>query len=237
MPKIETLGSVASSLPEPKPTPEAPAAEWYLMDGVPGQGARPDWLLPNFNNAAEQAKAYPSLRKTLGAQQGAPEEYNYGELAEELDLDNPVLQEFKVYAKENRLSQEAFEQIHRTYLKLDQSRRPDVSKELAKLGPDGATKVKIVENWVKNNFSPEAAKILDKVPPTAEYVNFFDELRQRSIQQQVRIPGETDPGVEFKKLTVEEVEAEMWSNKDRYYNDKAYRDQITRKFAQAAGEE
>lgn len=237
MAKQETLGSVASALPEPAVAPEAPKADWYLMDGVPGQGTRPDWLLPNFTNAAEQAKAYPSLRKTLGAQQGAPEEYTYGELAEELDLDNPVLQEFKVYAKDNRLSQDAFEQIHKTYLKLDQSRRPDVSKELAKLGPDGATKVKVVENWVKNNFGAEAAKILDKVPPTAEFVNFFDELRQKSIYQQTRVPGETDPGTQFTKLTVEEVEDEMWSNKDRYYNDKSYRDQISRKFAQARGEE
>lgn len=236
MPKEQTLGSVANSLPEPV-APEAPAAgaEWYLMDGVPGHGPRPDWLLPKYSNAAEQAKAYPSLHKALGAQQGAPEEYVYGELAQDLDLDNPVLKEFQIYAKENRLSQEAFERVHKTYVELDRSKRPDVDKEIAKLGPNGIEKVKTVQNWVKNNFSEEAAKILDKLPPTAESVNFLDELRQKAFHHQTRVPGSTEAGTEFRKLTVAEVESEMAANYDRYQNDATYRAQIHEKFEQAVG--
>ena len=225
----------ADITPAHTPASAANGAEWYLMDGVPGQGPRPDWLLSNFNNAAEQAKAYPSLRKTLGAQQGAPEQYEFGELAKELDLDSQALKEFQIYAKENRLSQEAFERTMKTYVELDRSRKPDVDKEIAKLGPDGIQKVKTVQTWMKNTFSPEALKVWEQMPFTAEGVIMADELRQKSFHNQTRIPGSTDPAPEFKKLTVQEVESEMMQNYSRYQNDPGYREQLRQKFEQAVG--
>jgi len=232
--KDVNMANVASDIPDPTPAPEAPQAEWYLMDGVPGQGPRPDWLMSNFNNAAEQAKAYPSLRKTLGAQQGAPEQYEFGELATELDLDNNVLKEFQVYAKENRLSQEAFERTMKTYVEYERSRRPNVDKEIERLGPNGIEKVKTVQMWAKNNLSEEALKALEVLPVKAEVVNMLDEIRQKSFHAQTRVPGSSDVA-EFKPLTVAEIEAEMAMNYDRYQHDPTYRAQIAQKFEQAVG--
>ena len=236
MAKEKSIADLASTIPDAVEAPEAvPQAEWYLMDGVPGNGARPDWLLSNFTNAAEQAKAYPSLRKTLGAQQGAPEQYEFGELAQELDLDSQALKEFQIYAKENRLSQEAFERTMKTYVEYEKGKRPDIDQEIAKLGPNGIEKVKTVQTWAKNNLSPDALKALEVLPVRAEVVNMLDELRQKAFHNQTRVPGSTEPGPEFRKLTVQEVESEMAQNYGRYQNDAAYREQLRQKFEQAVG--
>lgn len=232
---MANLGAAQETINKVPEAPITPQADWFLMDGVPGQGPRPDWLLSNFNNAAEQAKAYPSLRKTLGAQQGAPEQYEFGELAQELDLDSQPLKEFQIYAKENRLSQEAFERTMKTYVELDRSKKPDIDKEIAKLGPNGIEKVKTVQTWAKNNLSPDALKALEVLPVRAEIVNMLDELRQKAFHNQTVVPGSTEANPEFKKLSVQEVEAEMAQNYNRYQNDPAYREQLRIKFEQAVG--
>jgi hypothetical protein len=215
--------------------PEASAAEWYLMEGVAGVGPRPDWLLSKYGSAVDQAKSYNSLRQALGAQQGAPEQYEYGELAKELDLDSKALKEFQIYAKENRLSQEAFERTMKTYVEYEQGRRPDIDQEIAKLGPGGIEKVKTVQTWAKNNLSADALKALEVLPVKAEVVNMLDELRQKAFYNQTRIPGSTDPAPEFRKLSVQEVESEMMANYNRYQNDVSYRETIRQKFEQAVG--
>src|SRR5205809_15380 len=80
----------------------------YLAEGIPGQGSRPDYLDDKFSNLAEQAKAYKEVRKALGAQTGAPESYDFGEYKDILDLNNDHLKDYLNYARENRLSQDAF---------------------------------------------------------------------------------------------------------------------------------
>ena len=57
---------------------------WYLMEGIPGQGDRPDFLEPKYKTMAEQAKAYKELQKALGATNGAPDDYDFGEYKESL---------------------------------------------------------------------------------------------------------------------------------------------------------
>jgi len=234
MTKEKSIADLANELPD---TPAAPTPEWFLMDGVPGQGPRPDWLLSNFNNAAEQAKAYPSLRKTLGAQQGAPEQYEFGELAKELDLDNQALKEFQIYAKENRLSQEAFKKTMETYVEIERSKRPDVDKEIAKLGPNGIEKVKTVQNWAKNNLTPESYKAFEYIPVRAEFINMLDEVRQRGVHAQTKVPGSTEAAPEFKLRTLPEIHEEIYQNRTRYYEDASYRTKMQQEISQVVGEE
>jgi len=227
MTKEVNMATVAADVPDPTPaTPEA----------VPEAQNRPDWLLSNFTNVEDQAKAYVELRKTFGAQKGAPEEYDYGDLAQQVDLDNQHLKEFQLWAKENRLSQDAFHKTIKTFVEYDQSRRPDVDKEIAKLGDKGIEIVKGVQNWVKNALTPESQKALESLPVNANVIKMLDELRQRHVHTMSRVPTDVTVG-DFQKLTVQEVEAEMMQNYSRYQADAGYRKQIEFKFTQALGDE
>lgn len=234
-PKKISMTDVAKDIPDPEPKAPEATAEWFLMDGVPGQGPRPDWLLSNFNNAAEQAKAYPSLRKTLGAQQGAPEQYEFGELAQELDLDNNVLKEFQVYAKENKLSQDAFSRMMKTIVDHEHSKRPDVDKEIEKLGPNGIEMVKTNQRWMNNTLSKESLEVWEEIPFTAKGMKMIDELRQKSFHAQTRVPGSSDGAPEFKRETKEGIAYEMEKNYKRYQEDPAYREQIRQRIEQVVG--
>jgi hypothetical protein len=95
-------------------TPPAgdPPGEWFLSDGVKGEGAAPEWFKADkYKSVADQAKAYPELAKKLGAFTGAPEAYELS-LPEgvegEFDSDNPILQRFIERAKESGMSQDLF---------------------------------------------------------------------------------------------------------------------------------
>lgn len=236
--KTVTMADVAADIPDPTPTPDAPVADWFIMEGVPGQGPRPDWLLPNFNNAAEQAKSYVELRKTFGAQKGAPEQYEWGELAEQLDLDNDHIKNFQVWGKENRLSNDAMTAIGKTFVEYMESRRPDPDKEIEKLGAEGIDKVKRVQNWVKNLAeSPEKAhQMLSRIPVQAETIEFFDQVRQKMVHNLSRVPTQTDvPTAPI--YTRQGIMAEIEQNYARYTSDPGYREQIHQKLVQLEGEE
>ncbi len=218
-------------------TDHVPDADWFWAEGVPGTGPKPEFLQANFKNLSEQAKAYPELRKTLGAQKGAPEEYEFGELGPSIDRDNPVIKDFLIYAKENRLSQDAFSKTMKTYVDYEQSKRPDPNAEIEKVGPDGAQKVTTIQNWVKNNLSKDAASALDNLPVTAPDIKMLDELRQLHAKTLSKVPVGENPAADFKPLTKQEIENEMYQNRQRYMEDPDYRAQITAKFQQALGED
>jgi len=210
-------------------------ADWYWAEGVPGTGPRPEFLQANFKNLSEQARAYPELRKTLGAQKGAPEQYDFGDLSTEIDQDNPTIKEFIIYAKENRLSQDAFARTMKTYVDYEKSKLPDVNEEIAKVGPDGMDKINTIQNWVKNNLSKDSFKALEKLPVRAEVVKMLDELRQLHTKTLSRVPVTDQANIDFKPLTVAEVESEMMQNYKRYQSDPTYRAMIAAKFEQAVG--
>jgi hypothetical protein len=231
----KTLADMASAAPPIDRASDHTEATWHYADGIPGQGERPDYLESKYKSVAEQARAYKEAQKLLGAQGGAPESYDFKELQEHIDQDNPHIQEFITYAKENKFSQDAFSKSLKTFVKYEQSKLPNVDAEIAKLGVNGMEKVNTVTNWIKNNLTPEAAKALEKLPVKAEVINMLDELRQRQVSMQTKIPAGEKTAQSFTPLTVAEVEAEMLQNYSRYQNDPGYRAQITAKFEQAVG--
>lgn len=208
---------------------------WFFADGVPGQGERPDYLEPKYKSVSEQAKAYKEAQKLLGAQSGAPESYDFSGVQEFIDPNNQHIQEFALFAKENKLSQDVFARSLQSFVEYDKSRQPDVDQEIAKLGNDGMQKVTTVQNWVKNNLSSEAVKALEKLPVRAEVITMLDEIRQLHTHTQAKIPAGEKTENSFVPLSVQEVETEMLQNYTRYQNDPGYRAQIAAKFEQAVG--
>lgn len=225
--KGASMADVAATIPEPESTPAPESAP---------TSDRPDWLLSNFTNVEDQAKAYVELRKTFGAQKGAPEQYEWGDLAQQLDLDNDHIKNLQVWGKENRLSQEAMSAIGKTMIDYIESKRPDPDEEIKRLGNDGVDKVKRVQNWIRNVADPaKADEMLKKLPFNAETVEFFDEVRQRHIHSMTRVPSTTDIP-HFTPKTREQIEHKMQANYDRYLNDPSFRAEIQMEFEQAVGD-
>lgn len=210
-------------------------SEWFYADGVPGVGARPDYLSDKYKSLADQAKAHRELEKRLGSQGTAPEAYDFGELADAIDTKNPHINEFLTYAKEQKLSQDAFSKTIKTFVDYDKSRRPDFSKELEKLGPDGGRMYDTVSQWAKNRLSKDAVAAIDEMPKTAKTIKMLDELRQLQYHTSTKLPIE-NTNTQFTALTVADVQNEMITNYSRYQNDPKYRAELTAKFAQAVGE-
>jgi hypothetical protein len=213
--------------------PEVVAPQWYVDEGVPGMGARPEYLEEKYGYVmAKQAKAYKDAQKLLGTLRPAPEEYDFGEQQEYIDKENHHIKNFILYAKENKIQQETFGKVINTLVEYDKSKQPNTSDEIAKLGSDGIQKINTLQNWIKNNLTPESAKALEKLPVRAEVVLMLDEVRQLHMNTLAKIPADTQKGPAFSPISKAEIEAEMFANYPKYQNDPAYRAQITAKFAQ-----
>ncbi len=233
-----TEQTLATEIPGTKndiDTASSHESDWLYADGIPGVGVRPDYLESKYKSVADQARAYKEAQKLIGSNASAPEAYDFSDVLEHIDQDNPHIQELITHAKEARVQQDTFGRFMKKFVDYDKSRQPDVNAEIAKLGTDGAQKITTLQNWIKNTLSPESAKALGELPVKAEVVKMLDELRQKYTHTQSKVPTDADKAATFKVLTVEDVEAEMMQNYKRYQNDPGYRAQITAKFEQAVG--
>lgn len=217
---------------------ETPSAnsDWYIMDGVKGEGERPAYLKEKFNwNVAKQAQEYVELEKYVGERGSAPDSYDFGEYAEHFNLEDQTLQEYIAFAKEKRLPQDVFSKNIETFVKLGQAHIPDWDTEIAKLGLDGAQKVETVRLWGKNTFSEKAFTTMCDIADSAEVVEFLDEIRQYQYQTSTPVPTGSRNDPTFVPLTKDQVIDEMSTpeNYKRYKDDANFRAEISRKLEQA----
>ena len=211
-------------------------SQWFLDDVTPGTGARPEWLDAKFKSVKDVVQSYKELEKRLGSNHGAPETYDpkeYGEMFAE----SPLLPNLTNKAKELKLSQETFEAVLSEFATYQKSLMPNIDEEMKKLGENPQRRLDTVNQWATNNLSPKAIETLGKISYTAEVVELMDELRQMHFNTASRVPTGAQAQEKFKVLTSAEVEAEMHANYPRYQADPSYRAEISRKFAQAIGEE
>ncbi len=224
--------------PEPILTPQPDhTPDWWYDEGVPGKGPRPDYLKEKYGYVqSKQAKAYEEAEKMLGGIKAAPDEYSFEEVQEHIDRDSDVIKSFISFAKENKLQQDQFGKILKTFVDYDKSKQPRTDDEIAKLGNDGMQKVNTVVNWIKNNLTSDASKALEKLPVRAEVIKMLDEVRQMHMNTLSKIPADTSKNSNFEPLTQKTIEDEMFSNYKRYQNDTKYRDEISKKFSQLVGD-
>lgn len=217
---------------------ETPSAnsDWWVMDGVKGEGERPAYLKEKFNfNVAKQAQEYIELEKYVGERAAPPDNYDFGEYAEHFNLEDKAMQEYIAFSKEKRLPQDVFLKNIETFVKLGQSYIPDMNAEIEKLGPDGAQRVETVRRWAENNLSQKAFSTMCDIADSAEIVEFLDEIRQFQYHTATQIPTGSRNDPTFVPLTKEQVIAEMNSNYPKYKEDANYRAEISRKLEQAVG--
>lgn len=167
--------------------------EWHWGEGVKGDGKKPDWMRKEFKSAEDQAKAYNALVKKFGDFSGAPENYDFSSVENSEFHVHPEAnnsKEFVKIAKEMGLSQEGFQKIMTFFNKnvaptfKGQGQAPiDSQAEIAKLGEGGKEKVKVLDQWLQNNY-PENYGTFRKMLKTADDIKAFLSLRQNIVSSE-----------------------------------------------------
>jgi len=209
---------------------------WYIREGVPGEGPRPDWLLPKYNNMEVQAKSYPELMKVKSIDVQVPESYQLESVSEIFDLNNPHISAIAAKAKSHKLSQDALSDIVSEFAEYQKSLMPNVDEEIKKLGNNAQQRLDTVNTWATNHLSKKAVETLGKISYTADVVEMLDEIRQIHHGMSSRIP--VGQNVEPVKIeSVAEIDNEMAANYSRYKTDAVYRNNLNKRRAQALGED
>lgn len=135
---------------------------WKYSDSIPGEGEKPDWLMDGFT-VESQAKLGKSLRQSVAEKQGPPEEYklDLGEEYKDWQLDNedPLTKAWNDYAKNNKLSNEAYNagvKMWFDYMKgFGEQHAAKQEAAIKELGLDGKQTLTELQTWFDNNFGDD----------------------------------------------------------------------------------
>ncbi len=216
---------------------QAKSPDWYLREGVPGEGPKPDWLLDKYNgNMEAQAKAYVDLMKVTRTDAVAPESYDLSHVADVFNPEDPRVASLTSKAKAHKVSQEVFSDLVEEFATYQKSLMPNMDEEIKKLGDNPQRRLDTVNTWASNHLSKRSLETIGKVGYTADFVELMDEIRQihHGMKSQIPLGQNVEP---VKLESVAEIDAEMFSNYAKYKTDAAYRAKLTARRAQAIGEE
>lgn len=176
----------------------AAAEKWFYADGVEGKDKAPDWFDgKKYKSVAEQAKAYPELSKKLGEMStklkgftGAPEGDYQLSLPEgvqgEIDTDNPLLADFKSWAKEAGLSQEKFTELLHVYAK-NEAYQGSIEPLKAALGDKANDRIQSMIAWGKANLDADQYKLLNSSALNPVVFQLVEGLIAKIVQPAARL--------------------------------------------------
>jgi hypothetical protein len=214
--------------------PQSNEPEWFLDDSTPGQGARPEWLPPKYKKASDVAKAYSELEKKLGAFSGAPENYDIASL--ELDENDFTLREISAVAKELNMSQEGFNKfVGRIMSAAETQEKMQLEEQLKKLGPDADRQLTQYKNSLKDHFKPEEQEIVSSWIKNADDLQAFNRIMAHTHMTNVPTMQSMHMANNFEG--VKDLRAELIKNVQRFENDKAYREDFSKRMARAVARE
>lgn len=173
--------------------------DWFYADGVNGTGEKPSWFNDQtFNTIEDQAKAQNEARKKLGGFTGPPDEgYELGPLGDNeeiaFDENDPFLTRFAETAQDMKMSQDGFNQMLNMYanevkqIEIEEKEETEQfwKDELQKLGPDGVEELKILKQWSRNALPEELHEKFDDMVTSADVVNVFKTLIDRTVPTQL----------------------------------------------------
>lgn len=211
-------------------------SEWYLKEGIPGEGPRPDWLLPKYTTMEAQAQAYPELMKIPRGDSVAPESYQLDSVADVFDPESAYIANLTAKAKGHKLSQNAFGDMIEEFAAYQKALLPNTDEEIKKLGPNAQKRLDTVNTWASNTLTPGAVETLGRIGNTADVIELLDEVRQKMHGLSSRIPiGQNVEPVKLESSA--DIDAEMRANYARYKTDERYRQSLTERRKQALGED
>ena len=205
---VESNDTLTSLVDAAEPTLDE--GEYFLSDGIKGVGDMPEWYKADkYKSVAEQAKAYTELEKKFGGFTGAPKD-GY-ELVEGVESDDALWQELVEFGSETNMSQAA---MHRAWELLTAQEQAveevSVEAEMEKLGDNAVERIKVVEQYMKNNLDSDTYERLRYAVNSAESVELVEALVKATAPAKLPIDGYVQPG----GVTWEDIEAEMFKKHD-----------------------
>jgi gas vesicle protein len=200
---------------------------WWIEDGIPGVGERPEWLPEKYKTAKALSDAYKSLEQKLGQ---APDKYDWESGKDWLDPDYEPFQEMAELARTNHVPQPVMDKMLESVGKYLKEFQNDYTEERQKLGENAGERLTQLENWVKANFTESSYVALTNSLKTAESIQALEELRDKMINNNTTIPT----GNEQSNVTsesIEDIEHEIASNLDKYKTDNKYRSELQQRIA------
>ena len=201
---VETNDTLTSLVDAAEPT--LSEGEYFLSDNVKGVGEMPEWYKADkYKSVAEQAKAYTELEKKFGGFTGAPKD-GYA-LYDGVESDDALWGELVEFGNSTNMSQSALNQAWELLTAQEQAiEEVSVEAEMAKLGDNAVERIKVVEQYMKNNLDSDTYEELRYAVNSAESVQLIEALIKSTAPAKLPIDGYVEPG----GLEWADIEAEMF---------------------------
>ena len=233
--QVDTLIDAPAAARPPGDLPgDVPTPTWYFKEGVPGHGDKPEYLLEKYKSVEDQARAYVEAQKALGAMSGAPDQYDFGDLVEHIDIENEHLKELQEWAKQNKISQEAMTKFSKKFMDYAVSSLPDEAAEIEKID---ASKLSTLQNWVKQTLTKESIETLNKLPVSVEMFNALSELRHAALDKGSNAVTKHKLDSVQRFQSKQDIEDEMAMNYEKYRTDRVYQANIYKRLEEADARE
>ena len=180
--------------------------EYFLSEGIKGVGEMPEWYKADkYKSVAEQAKAYTELEKKFGGFTGAPKD-GY-ELYEGVESDDALWAELVEFGTKTNMSQSAMNEAWELLTAQEQAiEEVSIEAEMEKLGDNAVERVKVVEQYMKNNLDGDTYERLRYAVNSAESVELVEALVKATAPAKLPIDGYVQPG----GIEWADIEAEMF---------------------------
>lgn len=179
---------------------------------------RPAWLPEKFKSGADMATAYSELEKKFSA---PPENYDLTK-SKFIDGEHEAFKDLAQFAKSKRVPADVMDKFQESVDKYFGEFQTDPSKEWEKLGANGKERVDKLNNFVKAHLEEPEYKALMSNLNTAESVVALENLRNKFMSDSSTVPS-GNTGSAIAGSTMEELQAELNSNLDKYQSDPKYR--------------
>ena len=221
---------------------EAPIPVHEVQEEAPSDNddplERPDYYPAKFwsedgPDVEKLAKSYAELEKKFkSGKHKAPEEYDVSQLADQgLDSDDPTVSVYQDWAKENGISQAAFEDLASRVLSLSKDEQESVEydqrAEMEKLGNNAREKIQMVERaLMKVSMSNSERESFAASLNNAESINAFVKYHQSMTNENIPIKE----AIQQSKMTKEDLDSAV--SDPRWKTDAGWRTKIERQWFQ-----
>ena len=201
---VESNDTLTSLVDAAEPT--LGEGEYFLSEGIKGVGDLPEWYeADKYKSIAEQAKAYTELEKKFGGFTGAPKD-SYSTV-EGVEADDALWGELVEFGTKQNMSQAAMNEAWELLTAQEQAiEEVSLEAEMGKLGDNAVERIKVVEQYMKNNLDGDTYERLRYAVNSAEAVELVESLVRSTAPAKLPIDGYVQPG----GITWEDIEAEMF---------------------------
>ena len=205
---VESNDTLQSLVDAAEPT--LSEGEFFLSEGIKGVGDQPEWYKADkYKSIAEQAKAYTELEKKFGGFTGAPKD-GYA-VYDGVESDDALWGELVEFGTKQNMSQAAMNEAWELLTAQEQAiEEVSIETEMAKLGDNAVERIKVVEQYMKNNLDGDTYEELRYAVNSAESVQLIEALIKSTAPAKLPIDGYIQPG----GITWQDIEAEMFKKDD-----------------------